>query len=272
MAHHRPMPATRRRFVPLLFVAALLLPAAVPAAASTDSAVKYAEAAALTYANRERSAKGLKPLRLDARLQAIAHGRAVTMASENLLSHDQADGNDVFDLLSDAAIARYRAGEIIAYNYTSRYTYSAKGAVDQWMTSSPHRAILLSTDYNYVAFGLAVSASGRRYWAGVFIKGPDRTGAWARLSAPVKTYYSSVRTKVTFRWTGADVVLQVLTAGLRSYEIQRRVDAGEWVTYGATKARSFTATWSRGHTYQFRVRALDWAGNWGGWRTTTVKI
>ena len=87
------MPVSPRRFLPLLFAAALLLPAAVPvAAASTGSAVATAEAAALTYANNERAARGLEPLRLDSRLQEIAHDRAVTMASEDVLSHDQADG------------------------------------------------------------------------------------------------------------------------------------------------------------------------------------
>lgn len=266
------MPASRRRFLPLLFVAALLLPGAVPAAASTDSAVTYAESAALTYGNKERTARGLKPLRLDSRLQEIAHSRAVTMANENKLSHDQADGNNVFDLLSQAEITRYKAGEIIAYNYESTYTASAKGAIGQWLGSSPHRAILLSSDYNYVAFGMAVSASGRRYWAGVFIKGPDRTGAWAKLSAPVKTYYSSTRIKVTFRWTGADTRLQVLTSGLRAFEIQRRVHGGEWASYGSTKATSLATSWARGQTYEFRVRAVDWAGNWGGWKSVVVKL
>ena len=266
------MPITRRRFVPLIVAVALLLPAAVPVAASTDPAVATAESAALTYANYQRTSRGLRPLRLDSRLQTIAHGRAETMASENKLSHDQADGTNVFDLLSQAGITRYRAGEIIAYNTVSSYTGSAKGAISQWINSSGHRAILLSKDYNYFAFGMAVSSSGRRYWAGVFIKGPDRTGAVAKLSSPVKTAYTSTRTRVTFRWTGADRPLQVLTSGLRSFETQRRTDGGNWVSYGATKATSMTTTWAKGHTYQFRVRAVDWAGNWGGWRTVTVTL
>jgi uncharacterized protein YkwD len=267
------MPASRRRFLPFFFALALVLPAAVPAAASVDTAVTSAEAAALTYANKERTARGLVPLRLDSRLQAIAHGRAETMASEDELSHDQADGNNVFDLLSAADITRYRAGEIIAWNTWDSYTTSAKGAIAQWIKSSGHRAILLSKDYNYVAFGMAVSPdSGRRYWAGVFIKGPDRTGAWSKLYAPVKTYYSASRTRVTFRWTGADTKLQVLTSGFRSFEIQRRGYGGEWTSYGSTKATSLTTTWARGYTYQFRVRAVDWAGNWGSWKTVTVKL
>jgi uncharacterized protein YkwD len=266
------MPVSPRRFLPFLFAAALLLPAAVPVAAVDDTAVQSAEAAALAYANRERTARGLVPLRLDSRLQEIAHGRAVTMASENELSHDQADGNNVFDLLSDAGIVRYRAGEIIAYNYVPDYIASAKGAIAQWIKSTPHRAILLSADYNYVAFGMAVHPSGRRYWAGVFIKGPDRSGAWSKLYTPAKTYYSSTRTRVTFRWAGADTRLQVLTSGLRYFEIQRRGVGGDWTSYGATKATSLTTTWARGYTYEFRVRAVDWAGNWGAWKMVTVKL
>ncbi len=272
-AHHRPMPASRRRFLPLLFAVALVLPAAAPAAAGVDSAVTTAEAAALTYANYQRTARGLVRLRLDSRLQEIAHARAETMAAEDELSHDQADGNNVFDLMTQAGIKRYRAGEIIAWNSVSTYTASAKGAISQWIKSSGHRAILLSSDYNYVAFGMAVSPdSGRRYWAGVFIKGPDRSGAWSKLYTPVKEAYTSNRTKVRFRWTGADTKLQVLTSGLRSFEIQRRVAGGEWASYGSTKATSLTTSWARGHTYEFRVRAVDWAGNWGGWKTVTVKL
>ena len=266
------MPASPRRFLPFLFAAALLLPAAAPVAAGDDSAVASAESAALAYANKQRTARGLVPLRLDTRLQEIAHGRAVTMASENSLSHDQADGNNVFDLMSEADIVRYGAGEIIAYNYSSDYLASAKGAIAQWIQSAPHQAILLSADYNYVAFGMAVHESGRRYWAGVFIKGPDRSAAWSTLYSPVKEYYSSTRTKVRFRWAGGDTKLQVLTSGLRYFEIQRRRVGGEWASYGATKATSLTTTWARGYTYEFRVRAVDRAGNWGSWKTVTVRL
>ena len=36
------------------------------------------------------------------------------------------------------------------------------------MASPSHKAIIMSTGYNYVGFGLAISAAtGKRYWAGV---------------------------------------------------------------------------------------------------------
>ena len=54
------------------------------------------KAAALAYANKQAHARAVfVPLRLDSRLQEIAHGRAVTMATENKMSHVQADGNNV---------------------------------------------------------------------------------------------------------------------------------------------------------------------------------
>ncbi len=259
---------------PFLLAALLLLPAAAPVAATTvDPSISAAESAALTYANKERTARGLVPLRLDSRVQAVAHARAETMASADVLSHDQADGNDAFDLLTAAGVKRYGAGEIIAYNTTSTLTTSAKGAITQWMNSSGHRAILLSGNYNYVGFGMAVSSkSGKRYWAGVFIKGPDLSGAWTKLSSPTKQIVDASRTRVSFRWSGADTQLQVLTAGLRYYVAERRIAGGEWASYGTMTATSLTTSWARGHTYEFRVRAVDKVGNWGGWKAVTVTL
>lgn len=263
-----------RRSVPLLLAGLLLLPAAAPVAAASieDPAVLAAESAALTYANAERTSRGLVALRLDPRVLVVAHARAEAMAQADELSHMQADGGTASGLLSAASVTWYGVGEIIALNFDATMTTSASGAMSQWMNSSPHRAIVLSTNYNYAAFGLAVSATGKRYWAGVFIKGPDRTGASARLYTPVKQVLSATRTRVKFRWTGADVRLQVLTSGLRNYEIQRRRAGGSWVAYAATTATSLTTSWARGHTYEFRARAVDRAGNRGSWKTVTVRL
>ena len=96
-----------------------------------------------------------------------------------MADHTQKDGTNVFNLINDAGIKWYGAGEIIARNSATDLQGSAAYAVQSWMGSSGHRAIIMSTDYNYVGFGLAVASNGRRYWAGVFLKGPDRTGAWA---------------------------------------------------------------------------------------------
>ena len=266
--------APLRRSIPLILAGLLLLPAAAPVAATTpaDPTVTAAQSAALVYANKERTARGLVALRLDPRVLAVAQARAEAMAQADVLSHMQADGNTASGLLSAASVTWYGVGEIIALNSDATVASSASGAISQWMNSSPHRAILLSANYNYVAFGVAVSATGKRYWAGVFIKGPDRTGASARLHTPVKQVLSATRTRVKFRWTGSDVRLQVLTSGLRNYEIQRRRAGGTWAAYAATTATSLTTSWTRGRTYEFRVRAVDRAGNRGSWKTVTVRL
>lgn len=270
----RQVPSLSRRSIPLLLAGLLLLPSAAPAAAATalDPAVTVAQNAALTFVNRERTSRGLVALRPDSRVLAVAQARAEAMAQADELSHVQADGYTASSLLSAASITWYGMGEIIAWTPGSDLTTSAAGAVSQWMGSSPHRAIVLSTDYNYVAFGVAVSADGKDYWAGVFLKGPDRTDATARLSTPVKQILSASRTRVTFRWAGADVRLQVLTSGLRCFEIQRRRAGGAWSTYGLTTTTYLRVSWLRGHTYEFRVRAVDRAGNRGAWKTVRVRL
>jgi hypothetical protein len=65
--------------------------------------------------------------------------------------------------------------------------------------------------------------------------------------------------------------MQVLTSGFRYFEIGRRYDGGPWVSYGTTRATSVVREWTKGHTWEFRVRARDRAGNWGKWQSVTVK-
>ena len=125
------------------------------------------------------------------------------MAQTDVLSHTHADGKMAWDLMTEQGIAWYGAGEIIAYNSTDSLTGSATTAVKGWLGSPPHKSIMLSTGYNYIGMGLAVSsATGRRYWAGVFLKGPDRTGAWAKVTS-VSKHVVSARPSRTSRSDGA---------------------------------------------------------------------
>ena len=104
------------------------------------------------------------------------------MASSGVFDHTQKDGTTAFSMINDAGITWYGAGEIIAWNSGTDLQGSAAYAVQSWMGSSGHRAIIMSTDYNYVGFGLAVASNGRRYWAGVFLKGPDGR-RWASIGS-----------------------------------------------------------------------------------------
>jgi uncharacterized protein YkwD len=249
-----------------------LAPAVSAVTMPSETEVAAAEAKALDLINTQRTDRGLVKLRLDARIATIARERAEYMAQTDVLSHEHAGGKMAWDLMTDAGVTWYGAGEIIAYNSTSVLTSSASTAVKGWLGSPPHKSIMLSTNYNYIGMGLAVSpTTGRRYWAGVFLKGPDRTGAWAKLGTVSKKTLSSTKVRVTLRWSGADTKLQVLTSGFRYFQTQRRVDGGDWIDYGVTTATSAPHNWVRGHTYQFRVRSRDKDGNWGAWKVVTVK-
>jgi uncharacterized protein YkwD len=241
------------------------------AAAADPMTISQAELAMVDALNVDRTTRGLIPVRIDSRLMAIARSRSADMASKDYFSHTQPDGRNVFDIINAKKITWYGAGEIIAWNnYPTEY--SAPEAIQAWMQSPGHRAIMTSTGYNYVGFGAAVSATGKRYYAGVFVKEPDETGAWTRFRTTSRTSLSRHRVRVTVRWSGADTRLQVLTSGLRYFEVQRRVVGGTWASWGTTTATHKTVTWRRPNDREVRVRARDRAGNWGPWKIVRINL
>jgi uncharacterized protein YkwD len=270
------MRSLARRLSPLA-LAFILVVGLAPAATAADTtsvsgaSISAAEKSVLTLTNRRRASAGLVGLRWDSRLAGLARERAAYMAKTGEFSHTQANGTNVFDMIQAAHITWYGAGEIIAWNTAAALDYSAAFAVQGWMGSPTHRSIVMSKGYNYVGFGLAISSSGKRYWAGVYLKGPDRTGSWAKMVSVAKTTLSSTYVRVTVKWRGGDTRLQVLTSGLRYYQIQRRRNGAYWYDYGITSGSSTARRWYRNSTYEFRVRSRDKAGNWGAWTVTVIK-
>jgi hypothetical protein len=263
-----------RRLGPLT-LALVLIVGLVPSVGAADgdigdAARAAAEQHALDLTNRRRTDRGLIRLRPDPRLTELARERAQYMATTGEFSHTQSGGTTVFDMISESNIRWYAAGEIIAWNTAGPLDYSAEFAVQGWMGSPSHRAILLSDDYNYVGFGVAVAADGTRYWAGVYLRGPDRTRPWVKPGTWSKVNLDRTYARVTVRWSGGDIRLQVLTSGLRYYQTQRSRDGGPWYDYGTTTGSHITRRWLRGHTYVLRIRSRDRAGNWSGWVTKTV--
>jgi len=277
----------RRRLASLavlcFLVVALLLPAGAAATDSTSSdpttgtpdsaTISAMELDMVAALNADRAAAGLVAVRPDARLMAIARARSADMVANDYFSHTQPDGRNVFDILTAQRITWYNAGEIIAWNnYPLDVTTST--ANRQWMDSPGHEAIIVSSDLNYVGVGLAIDpATGKKVWTADFIKGPDRTGAHSSVARSVGSG-STYRTRTArVSWSGSDVRLQVLTAGLHSFRLQRRVDGGSWTTLiWSTTLRSRTMTLWTGHRYEFRVSAVDNRGNRGAWVTTAVDL
>jgi uncharacterized protein YkwD len=231
------------------------------------------EARLVGLLNADRAAVGLVPVQVDSRLMTIARARSADMVAKHYFSHTQPDGKNVFSILTTARVISFGAGEIIAWN-NYPIDVSASTANRQWMNSPGHKAIVVSTNLNYVGVGLAVDpATGKKVWTAVYIKGPDRTGARVSFAAPTVSSGSTATTRrINLAWSGADVRLQVLTAGLRSYQIERKVDAGAWTKVTGTTGRSLAVPAAKGHVYQFRIVAYDRAGNHGAWSTTTVNL
>jgi uncharacterized protein YkwD len=271
------VPTSLRRLAASAIAILLLVSLAGPAAAALPTfdltTLAQAEANLVSRVNAERSARGLIGLQLDPAAVAIARERAETMAATDVLSHTNPDGSDVFDAIAAAGIPWFGAGEVIVWNSWPAEADSTTQAAAAWFASPPHASILLSSDFNYAGFGAAVSpTSGKRYYAGVILKRTDRTGAWAKVGASSQRVVDAGKAKVTVRWTGGDPRLQVLTAGLRDYEVQRRVKGGSWRALGYRTTTSVTETLPRNRTYEYRIRARDKAGNRGSWSTITVTI
>lgn len=71
--------------------------------------------------------------------------------------------------------------------------------------------------------------------------------------------------KVT--WSGSDS-----GSGIARYVVQRSLDGGAWVTVAFNlQTPSYTTNMAKGHSYRFRVRAVDVAGNIGAFKTTPTE-
>lgn len=241
----------------------------IPVAADLSPAA--AESSLVAMINADRAVVGLLPLRVDPRLSAIARERAASMAAAGQLSHVQSDGRTMVDLVRAAGTTWYSLGETIGWN-TYPSLSNSTGVVNKgWLGSPEHAAIIRSTSYNYVGVGLGTTASGGRYWTAVFLRGPDRTAPWAKMGALISGAYVTLASRsqvrlVTWSWAGADRPLAALTSGLRSFEVQRRIDQGAWVSiWTSTTRRTLSSFVQVGHRVQVRVRARDAAGNVGAW-------
>jgi uncharacterized protein YkwD len=244
-------------------LAGALLAAAVPGVGATPRTlaeeISTPSAAALATlrsdllrsVTADRDSAGLRSLREDPVLDAVAQARAERLAASSEFSHAAA-GPAILSDVQATGIEPYRAGEALGWSAVP----GTSGALDairrMWLASPPHRAILLTAADNYIGVGVATRGSRTR----------DRTRPAVRLAAP-----SRDGTAVTFTWTATDPLLQTHTAGVRSVAVQLRVDEGPWRTLRAACTGSSIVLDDRasGHAYSLRVRARDRVGNMSEW-------
>jgi uncharacterized protein YkwD len=240
----------------LAVLATSTAPTSVDASAATD-----AEWLVVDLINADRVRAGLVPLRRHWDLASISGYRASRMADKNVLSHSA--GGNLGTQLENRDVHWYRYGEAIGYSVKAWANTAARNLHEMWMASSTHRALLMSSRFNYVGVGLALrSSNGRTYGSVVLAESLDRNGArsWF-LEADIDG------DDITWSWSGADLPLQTHTAGLRDFDVQYRAGNNAWTTMRNDSTLRTATLWNRtsGVSYALRIRATDRRGNVGAW-------
>jgi uncharacterized protein YkwD len=234
---------------------------ATPAAATATSTAGTMAADILSWLNRDRVAAGLRPLVAWTALTNLANQRSANMAASHTLSHAAA-GGDPGAALTGAGIGWYSWGEIIGMSSYPWGSQSAANLYAMWKGSSYHHAIMFSATSNYIGIGIARAADGSTWSSVLFTESADHTRPYVRNGA---LGYSG--TTVRFAWWGCDQLLQTHTAGLRSFDVQYRVDGGAWHLLRNDTTATSLSLYGRAHRhyYSFRVQAADRRGNLSAW-------
>ncbi len=126
--------------------------AAVPAQADGDEG-----GAVLRQINDTRAANGCGPVAANPQLTAAAARHATDVLHNGKMSHTGSDGSSVVQRVTDAGYAPYAAlGEVVFWGTGASGSPSA--AVNWWMNSPGHRAII--TDCGFTDAGFSTVRKG----------------------------------------------------------------------------------------------------------------
>jgi uncharacterized protein YkwD len=118
-------------------------------------------AAVLCLQNRERAARGLRPLKENARLRRAALGHSADMVSGGYFAHESRSGADMADRILRTGYGRgggWSLGENIAWGTGSLAT--AAEIHRAWMESPGHKANILRRQFREIGIGIALGAPG----------------------------------------------------------------------------------------------------------------
>lgn len=132
-----------------------------------DDAVET-ERRAFNVTNEARLKNGLTALTWDPLLCRMAREHSEKMARRGFFSHHTPEGFGLKERARAAGVQHFKVlGENIAYN--EGFEDPGAFAVERWLTSSQHRANILSREFSASAVGTYVGADGRIYFTQVFI-------------------------------------------------------------------------------------------------------
>jgi uncharacterized protein YkwD len=246
-----------------LFVALLALLILLPLGSSValaDQAPTAHQQHALDLINQARVAEGKAALGWDSRLADVAQWRSDYQV-EHGFGH-MSSWDPILQRMTAAGINYDAYGEVLVLGTPRTPMASAEEAVAAWRASTVHWDWLSSSQFNYLALGVATDANGWYYWTGLLMHVPE-TAPPAPNPVTAQITGSQLGVKVdgkrlvTVSWSGENAT---------RFKLQKRVGSGAWRsvtdwTRMTTKSMNLRA----GRTYSFRVRARDVAGNRSPW-------
>lgn len=128
-----------------------------PTPQPVPSVVRVQEETILDAMNKERAARGLRPLRINSQLSAAAGDRVKDMFAKRYFDHVAPDGLEPFVWVTQRGY-RYR---IIGENLALGFRGTA--VVDGWMRSPGHRENILQQRFDEVGIAIADGAPQRGY-------------------------------------------------------------------------------------------------------------
>ncbi|HYB90945.1 MAG TPA: CAP domain-containing protein [Candidatus Binataceae bacterium] len=134
------------------------------------AALAEQEALILSLVNTQRSRVGRKPLKLSARLAAVARGHSQDMAVGHYLTHQSPDGIGAAERIRAAGIEYRAAGETIYEDDSPTVPGAAERAVRAWLASAEHRDTMLSDQFTDTGVGIGRSSDGRTYVTEDFVR------------------------------------------------------------------------------------------------------
>ena len=140
----------------------LALGAAAQAAASPSSVKRVVglERALLGAVNEVRAEHGLRPLKASPGLRAAALSHSRSMIAAGTFAHESPDGTPFVERLKKLYPPRPNAVWAVGENlYASSVEPTAADAIKAWLSSPPHRGILLSGQYRDLGLGIVRAAA-----------------------------------------------------------------------------------------------------------------
>jgi uncharacterized protein YkwD len=142
------------------------------------------EAQLVSLTNQARAAAGLRALKVDSKLTAIARWRSKDMIVRNYFSHTiLGTSYNVFHVLDQKGYCYRVAGETIGWN---NYPDDVATATiqRQFMNSPGHRANILGKAWDVVGIGAYKGPTGKKMWTVIFA---DRCNTTAPAPTPKPT-------------------------------------------------------------------------------------